>query len=237
MTLKTRLMLATSGVVLMLFGISEWLSYSQIDAHLDQLEKLLEQSGASAAAIAHLRQEGRLLFEKLAVLWYITAGVTCLMLLLVLNYLWRRLVVTRFNELLRHIETMSRGSWADPVNDEHNDEVGDLTEAFNKLGSRLTFTVQQFATASKLSALAIIGQRLVRRALVVREHLVAIRSLLGVARQHREPVPEAALTNLEAATQNLAVLQEEFDREFDRELRRHQVPAAPVVEESNGRLR
>lgn len=229
MSLKTRLVLAASGVVLILFGVSEWLSYTQIAAHLNQWEALLEQSGARATATAHLRSEGAFLFEKLAVLWCCTAVVTCLMLLLVLNYLWRSLVETRLNELLAHIESMSRGAWTDPVSDSRKDEVGSLTEAFNQLGDRLAFTVQQFATASKLSALAIVGQRLVRRVMLVREHLAAIRSLLGVAHQQRQEVPEAALRNLDAAAASLAVLETEFQREFDRELSRHTVPSGLVA--------
>ena len=234
MSLKTKLMLAASGVVLVLFGFSEWLSYTQIAAHIDRWETLLEQSGAGATTIANLQKEGVFLFEKLAVLWYLTAALTCLMLALVLKHLWRTLIDSRFTELTNHIESMSRGSWSDPVHDSSNDEVGNLTEAFNQLGDRLAFTVQQFATASKLSALAIIGKRLVRKVKLVREHLLAIRALLEVAHEHREGVPESALQNLNAAAENLALLESEFDTEFDRELRRHVVsptalaPPAPT---------
>lgn len=227
MSLKTKLVLATSAVVLALFGVSEYLSYSQIAAHLNDWEALLEHSGTQATAIAHLRSEAGFLFEKLAVLWFLTAVVTCVMLLLVLNYLWRRLVDTRLNELVSHIETMSRGSWSEPVHDTRKDEVGNVTEAFNQLGDRLAFTIQQFATASKLSALAILGRRLVRKVMVAREHLLAIRSLLNVAREHREQVPEAAIRNLDAAAESLTVIESEFEREFQHELSRHAMQASP----------
>ncbi len=228
MSLKTKLMLSASGVVLILFGLSEWVSYTQIAAHIDRWETLLQESGAKTATIDHLRAEGVYLFEKLAVLWYLTAAATCLMLALVLKHLWRTLIDSRFTELTNHIESMSRGSWSDPVLDSSRDEVGNLTEAFNQLGDRLTFTVQQFATASKLSALAIIGKRLVRKVKLVREHLLAIRGLLEVAHEHRESVPEAALRNLDAAAESLASLESEFDTEFDHELRRHIVSPAAV---------
>jgi HAMP domain-containing protein len=228
-SLKTKLVLATSAVVLALFGISEYLSYSQIAAHLNDWEALLEQSGTRATAIAHLRSEAAFLFEKLAVLWFLTAVITCLMLLLVLNYLWRRLVDNRLNELVTHMDTMSRGSWSEPVHDVRKDEVGNLTAAFNHLGDRLAFTVQQFATASKLSALAIVGQRLVRKVMVVRQHILAIRSLLSVAREHREQVPDAALKNLDAAAESLTLIESEFEQEFQRELNRYIVPASALT--------
>jgi HAMP domain-containing protein len=178
MSLKARLALACSGVVLLLFGVSEWLSYTQISAHLHQWEELLADSGTRATSIAHLRHEGAFLFEKLAVLWFLTALVTCVMLTAVLHYLWLRVVDTRFQQLIERIESICRGTWTDPYAEFPHDEVGNLSHAINRMGDRLTFTAHQFAAASKLAALAMVGQRLVRRVTVAREHVLAIRTML-----------------------------------------------------------
>jgi len=234
MSLKAKVILTASAVVLVLFGISEWISYQQIAAHLAQWEVLLERQEGQATALAYLREERTYLLEKLSVLWFLTAAVTCLLLLVALNFLWRKLVQAPLRDLMRHIDWMSRGTWNQPLEVNHKDEVGSLAEAFNQLGDRLTFTVHQFATASKLSALAVVGQRLVRKVSVVREHVLAIRNMLATARQNREPVPEAALENLTAAAGHLESIESDFESEFERELSRHTLPDKPVEKNGNG---
>jgi hypothetical protein len=229
MSLKTKLTLACSGVVLMLFGFSGWISHAQISAHLRQWTALLAGPGNHSTAIAHLQHDGQFLFEKLAVLWFSTAIATCLMLAAVLHHLWRNVVECRFRELIGRIEGMSRGTWTEPRREGPHDEVGGLTDAINQLGDRLSFTVHQFAAASKLSALAILGQRMVRRVVIAREHVLAIGALLEVSRERLEVVPEAALRNLEAAAAVLTAVESEFETEFQKELSRHTVPAPALT--------
>jgi methyl-accepting chemotaxis protein len=234
MSLKAKVILTASAVVMVLFGISEWISYHQIAAHLAQWEVLLERQEGQASALAYLREERTYLLEKLAALWFLTAGVTCLLLLLALNFLWRRMVQAPLRDLMRHIDWMSRGTWNRPVEVNHNDEVGNLAEAFNQLGDRLTFTVHQFAIASKLSALAVVGQRIVRKVSLIREHVLAIRNMLATAQQNQEPIPQAAVENLTAAAGNLESLESDFESEFERELRQHTSPDKPEGENGNG---
>jgi hypothetical protein len=45
------------------------------------------------------------------------------------------------------------------------------------------------------------------------EHLESIRWLLEIAREHRQPVPAAALTNLQLVSKNLAELKREVARQ------------------------
>jgi methyl-accepting chemotaxis protein len=53
-----------------------------------------------------------------------------------------------------------------------NDEIGQLTSAFNGLGQQLTSTFRQINTSSRLSALALIGHRLVRQVNVARGEIL-----------------------------------------------------------------
>jgi methyl-accepting chemotaxis protein len=154
------------------------------------------------------------------------AGVTVLALVIVLNTLCNRIVLMPLQDLLRHINYMRHGAWKAPIAVRRKDEIGQLTQAFNELGEQLTLTVHQFAAASKLAAMALLGQALVKRVTEARDLLRATERLLGAARKRHEAVPEQALTSLEAAIKTLEDIPVRFDQEFDRQFKLHSAPPA-----------
>ena len=108
------------------------------------------------------------------------------------------------------------------------DEIGALTQAFNALGEQLTLTVEQSAAASKLSAMALLGQSLVRRIAQAKEHLQAAATLLRFAQAGKQPVPSQVLVSLDALVIVLEEIPDQFEEELDHQFRLHSLAAAPT---------
>jgi methyl-accepting chemotaxis protein len=119
----------------------------------------------------------------------------------ILNLVWYRVIYRPIRQLLSQINLMGRGTWACALPVKRNDEIGELTVAFNRLGEQLTSTFQQINAASKLSALALIGGRLVRE-------VTAIRGRIG----------SGAGGELAVIEQQLRTLETRFEADFEHEL-------------------
>ena len=224
MKLKTQLLLATTLTVLLVLAVSEWLSYQRTATFLREHESQMRTEQDHAALVTTMRIEKQHLLTSLASLHLIHAAVTVLALAVVLNALWYRLFVRRLEVLLRHINAMRLGTWAATIPVEREDEIGQLSRAFNELGAQLTMTVQQFAAASKLSGMALVGRSLVRKILLIKDHLEAVNGMLDLAKGDGREIPEPALHNLKSIIASLRQIPAEFEAEFDRQLGLHAVP-------------
>jgi HAMP domain-containing protein len=147
--------------------------------------------------------------------------IVCTVLLLVLRRAWRRAVTVPVETLLDHIRIMRRGTWTRALPVPQSGEIGRLAAAINDLGEDLTFAAYQFATTSKLAAVAMIENRVGRRLNLAAEHLASIVTLLTMSRDYRQPIPEAAIRNLELAMKDLREIEAECKKEFEREFRSH----------------
>jgi methyl-accepting chemotaxis protein len=222
--LKTSLFLATALAALVILGFSEWLSYRQMSGFLREHTAIMEAEMNHAALVANLRQGRETLFIRLAWVHVLHAVATVVALVVVLNWLCNRVVLSPIEDLLRHINYMGRGTWTAAIPVHRKDEIGQLTQAFNELGGKLSMTVQQFAAASKLSALALIGHALARRVLTIRDQLRGAELLLVKAREHRAAVPEETLVRLAVAIKALEEIPAVLDEEFERQFRSHSAP-------------
>ncbi|MBI4905166.1 MAG: HAMP domain-containing protein [Acidobacteria bacterium] len=224
MKLKTRLFLTTAFAVLSILGFSEWLSHRQTAAFLRDHAALMEVEMDRADLVANLERGREGLFTRLGWLHVIHAGVTVLALVIVLGTLCDRIVLSPLDDLLRHINYMGRGTWKAAIPVPRKDEIGQLTQAFNGLGEQLTLTVQQFAAASKLSAMALLGQSVVKKVMAVRDLLCTTEQVLRVEGRQHPDVPEQALNSLAVAIKALDDIPVLFDEEFDRQFGLHSVP-------------
>jgi methyl-accepting chemotaxis protein len=214
-TLRTRLILVTTAVVALLFGFSEWMSYRYITALLDQHETILVETTDHALALERLRttREGALV--SATTIRVLIAGATLLLAVAILNLVWFRVIYRPIRDLLRQVNLMGRGTWNCALRVERNDEIGELTTAFNHLGQELTHTFESINASSKLSALALIGGRLVRE-------ITAMRGQIAAAARGVESGTEAgrvaAGTLLGSVGGKLETLEARFQAEFDAEL-------------------
>jgi methyl-accepting chemotaxis protein len=213
MQLRTKLCLTTSIAVLALFGLAEWVNFRHTSNFLAEHEALLESSDA-ATALAALKAEKAQLFRKVTVVRLAYAGVTIAVSVVILNALWYSMLLQPLHILVRHINVMKRGTWTYPIPLKRKDEFGEIIHAFNELGTALTLVAHQYANASKLAALSLIGQRLVRRTKLAADNVSNIAVLLRVVREHGQRVPDSAIGNLELAAKDLLALQSEFEAQF-----------------------
>ena len=224
MKLKSKLLLASSLTVLLILAVSEWLSYRHTSTFFRAHEAQMRTESDHAALVDSLRVEKHHLLASLASLYVIHAAATVLALAVVLNILWYQLFIRPLEVLLRHINAMRLGTWSATVPVEREDEIGQLSRAFNELGVQLTLTAQQFAAASELSAMALLGQGLVRKIVLLKDHLEAVTGMLDLARDENREVPEPVLHNLRSMIRTLQEIPAEFEADFARRLRRYSSP-------------
>lgn len=223
MKLKTRLLLATTLTVLIILGASEWLNYFNLAAFVNDHEAAMARVEDHASMMAALERAKHHLFKKLIWLHVLHACLTVLGLVVVLHILWWRLVLRPLEGLLRHIHSMGLGAWTDPIPVERSDEIGDLIRAFNALGDQLAASVQQVAVTARLSALALLGGRVVRKASLVRDHVRSIELTLTTARQEGGAIPESVIFNLLCVGADLERITGEFEMVFAREFDSHSI--------------
>lgn len=99
--------------------------------------------------------------------------------------------------------------------------------SLTKVGERAGPVAGQDTNASYLPAMAHFGQSFIPLVILARDHVVAITTLLKVAKKGQEEVPDAALRNLEVVAQALQDVQMQFKAEFLRELRAHAASTGP----------
>ena len=227
MNLKTKLLLASSAVVLAVLGLSEWVSYRQMSQFLSGHEMQMASEMNHGTALSDLQEGRQALLLRLAALHTFHAIITITALIAALNMLWSRTVLRPLADLLRHINYMGRGNWTTPVPVRSKDEIGELTEAFNELGGKLTLTVHQFASASKLSALSLLGQSLVKKAVLASDLLRASRARIECDQEQGEAASEVERARVQLAIKTLEEIPVLFDVEFQRELSVHSVPPDP----------
>ena len=225
MKLKTEVLLASALTIVVCFGVSEVLGYHQAAEFFTEHEMRIQQGGENEALLAVLRQGKRSLLWELAALRVLSAVVAVAALSVVLNLLWRRLVSRPINLLLDQMGSMSRGTWTQPIPVERQDEIGRLVREFNLLGPRLTFVAHQYAAASKLAAMALIGQRVVRRTSIARGRVLEILEIPTAARGQNQVVPETAVHRAQMVADELYSVAADFEADFHGELARKGLPA------------
>jgi hypothetical protein len=116
---------------------------------------------------------------------------------------------------------MRLGTWNQPIPVEQNedDEIGTLVREFNDLGPNLAFSAHQYAAASKLAAMALVGQRVVRRTMAARQRLLAVSETLSHI-PHDEQFQRVAVEQIQLVAGELATVATDFDAEFQAELAR-----------------
>jgi methyl-accepting chemotaxis protein len=217
MTLRVKLILVTSAVVLVLFGISEWLSYRHTTALLERHEAILVETADHAVALERLNKTRNSMFVSVTTVRLLHAFLTLIISVALLNYVWYRVIYRPVGRLLGQINIMGRGTWKSALPVHRNDEIGQLTAAFNELGEQLTSTFRSINSSSKLSALALVGNRLIREINTARAELLA--TTHDLQRNDQDPVSrQAALSSLLATYSRLKQLETQFQIDFDREV-------------------
>jgi HAMP domain-containing protein len=214
MSLRVKLILITTAVVTILFGVSEWLSYQHTATLLDEHEAILIETADHTLALQKLQLARDRMFVSVTRIRVAHAVITLLIAVAALNYVWYRIIYRPIQRLLTHINSMGRGTWHSSIPIKRHDEIGELTVAFNELGQQLTSTFQHINSASKLSALALTGGRFVRGITSVRSDIAsAVKCLVRGTNGGRSEGMEL-IAGVQA---QLDGLEERFQKEFEEE--------------------
>jgi HAMP domain-containing protein len=215
MTLRTKLILITTVVVALLFGVSEWLSYRHITALLDQHETILRETTDHAVALERLRVTRDQALLSATSIRILHAVGTLVLAVAILNLIWYRVIYRPIRQLLSHMNIVGRGAWTHTLPVERQDEIGELTAAFNDLGQQLTSTFQHINSSSKLSAMALIGGRLGRELTTVRTRIAGSARVLNNRKDTRMSAVAAELAGID---EQLAALETALQSDFEQEL-------------------
>lgn len=222
MTLKARLLLGTTVTTLAILGASECLSYFTTAAFVNGHETAMAQVGHHASLLADLERGKHDLLRNLVWLHLAHAALTVLGLIGVLQLLWWRLFLSPLDSILKHIRAMGLGTWTNPIPIERSDEVGDLIRAFNSLGDQLAAAVEQVAITSRLSAVALVGGRMARKAVSIRDRVRSVELLLAAV-QREQDLPQTVILRLSEIGADLDGIRTEFEAAFAHEFETHSV--------------
>jgi HAMP domain-containing protein len=227
MSLRIKLILITTAVVAILFGASEWMSYQHTTALLEEHERILTETADHTVALQKLRATKERMFLSVTTVRVLHAAITLLVAVSALNYVWYRVVYRPIQRLLAHINSMGRGTWNSAIPIKRHDEIGELTAAFNELGQQLTSSFEHINTASKLSAFALIGGRLLRNVTLFRSELAAAVKCYDRRDETGYSTGREILTSV---GKQLEELEERFQKDFDQQFsanRQGPVPVSP----------
>ncbi len=223
MKLKTRLMLVTAIIVLLILGAAEWFNYVSMAGFLNNHQAEMKRGRDNVSLVSDLERSKHDLLRKLVYLHVAHALLTVLGLIAVLHILWWRLFLRPLERLLQHIHAMGLGTWTEPIRVERHDELGNLIKAFNALGDQIAASVQQASVTSRLAAMALLGGRIVRRTIIVRDHIRAVQLFLEAARQEGSAIPDPVVANLTAIAGDLDEIANQFEADFTHEFESHSV--------------
>jgi HAMP domain-containing protein len=210
-----RILVAMVLTIVGFWVISGVLARRHVASFLGEHRSSIQEQGK----LDELQREKHSLFRELIGIRSLAVILGVATISITLGLLWRRRVSQPMALLSDRIHKMRLGTWSHPIPIEHDDEIGTLTQEFNELGPELAFTAHQYAAASKLAAMALIGQRVVRRTMGTRQRLLGLAEALA-----RLPVDEKsqaiAVEQVRQAANELETVAADFDREFQAELAR-----------------
>jgi hypothetical protein len=226
-SLKVRIVAAVALTIIVFWSISGFLARKHVASFLAEHAGRIEQQENQGEVLDHLRQEKPSLFRELAGIRFLVAAAAILTCTLVLGIMWRRRVSRPMALLSQRIHEMRLGTWNRPLPVEQDDEMGKLMQEFNDLGPELSFTAHQYAAASKLAAMALIGHRVVRRTMAARQRLLALSEALSQLPAD-EQFQGIAVEQVRQVADELGAVAADFDTEFQAELGRIKSPPGPA---------
>jgi methyl-accepting chemotaxis protein len=218
-SLKTKIIVTIALVLIGFWVISGVLVRRHAASFVADQQSRIQAQGEQGQLLDELLREKHSLLRELAGIRVVTAMVALVTLSILLGLLWRRRVSRPMALLSDRIHKMRLGTWNDPIPIFQDDEMGTLVQQFNELGPELAFTAHQYAAASKLAAMALIGQRVVRRTMAARQRLLAVSEALS-RRPGDERFQEIAVEQVRQVAGELESVATDFDAEFQAELER-----------------
>jgi HAMP domain-containing protein len=216
-SLKTKILVVIALAIIGFWVISGVLARRHVASFLAEHQDRLQQQGQQQQPLDESQQKE--LYRQLASIRFVTAAVAVITISMVLGVIWRRRVSRPMAQLSERMRQMRLGTWSHSIPLDQPDEMGTLVREFNQLGPELILTAHQYAAASKLAAMALIGQRVVRGTTTARQHLLALSEALShlPADERSQGI---AIEQVRQVAKELETVAADFDSEFQAELAR-----------------
>jgi HAMP domain-containing protein len=216
-SLKAKILVAIALAIVGFWIISGVLARRHAASFLAEHQDRVQQQGQQQQPLSESQQKQ--LYRQLATIRFLTAAVAVITISIALGVMWRRSVSRPMAQLSERMRQMRLGTWSHSIPLDQPDEMGTLVREFNQLGPELSLTAHQYAAASKLAGMALIGQRVVRGTTAARQHLLALSEALS-----RLPADERlqgiAIEQVRQVAKELETVAVDFDSEFQAELAR-----------------
>jgi methyl-accepting chemotaxis protein len=216
---KARIVLLITFTIVGCWMVAAVLARQHAASFFAEHENRIQGGEKREAVVAELRQEKHSLFRELAGIRVLLAIVAVGTVSITLAFFWRWRVSRPMAQISDRLRKMKLGTWSDPIPVEHDDEMGTLVRQFNKIGPELSFTAHQYAAASKLAAMALVGQRVVRRTMAAQQRLVAVSEALSRVPDDKR-FQTMAVEQVRLVAGELAAVAADFHSEFQGELAR-----------------
>jgi len=216
---KARIVLLITFTIVGCWIVSGVVARQRAASFFAEHENRIQAGQKQAAVVAEMRQEKHFLFRELASIRILMATVAVGTVSITLAFFWRRRVSRPMAQISDRLRKMKLGTWSDPIPVEHDDEMGTLVRQFNKIGPELSFTAHQYAAASKLAAMALVGQRVVRRTMAAQQRLLAVSEALSRVSDDKR-FQTMAVEQVRLVAGELAAVAADFHSEFEGELAR-----------------
>jgi nitrogen fixation/metabolism regulation signal transduction histidine kinase len=216
-SLQTKILVAIALAIIGFWVISGVLARRHASSFLAEHQDQLQQQGQRQQPLSEPQQKQ--LYRQLAVIRFVMAAVAVISISIVFGVMWRRRVSRPMAQLSERMRQMRLGTWNHSIPLDQTDEMGTLVREFNQLGPELTFTAHQYAAASKLAAMALIGQRVVRGTTTARQRLLALSEALSHLPAD-ETLRGIAIEQIKQVASELETVAAAFDSEFQAELAR-----------------
>jgi methyl-accepting chemotaxis protein len=210
-------MLVTTATALAVLGFSEWLSYHEtmgfFGTHLTE-----RSTNQNVGDMWSVERELTALGERLIWIHLGHAALEVLALVIVLNIFWSKLVLKPIGNILDQMNAMGHSVACGDVVVNRDDELGQMAGELNRLGRKLTATLNHVATGSELSSLALIGQMLIRKVTLAKDQLTVALKEVSQAQTAGLAAPDTAVASLEVVQERLSSLPDLFEEEFRKRL-------------------
>lgn len=219
-SLASKFMVLSAAVVVVTIAAFATLDYFHERQLLGSVHALLS-GGSSAGEAARLRHDHEAFvaqskqgMEELFAMHFVHLAVTLVILLIALNVAFHRIVVQPVRRLVAATNVMARGTWDQEVRPQSQDELGQLTAAFNALGEILARRVADWRNAERLSALAELSNWATREVSTVENELAAAVREVANEQQPSNWCQSIDHDRLCAQVARLKQIRERLDSEF-----------------------
>jgi methyl-accepting chemotaxis protein len=185
----------------------------------------MSRTPASESTARAFEEQTRQLGNQLTAIHLAHTLVAVGSIVVVLSLFWTWMVIHPIQAILDQMNRLSRSVSYKHIKPRFSDEIGQIAVALNQLGDRLTESLGDAMNASELSALALLGQTIVRKVALARDQLATTLTLLGAAARTQVPAPPSTVIAVAAVVDRLGAISEHFELEFENRLRERRTQA------------